>query len=301
MLNTPVSKLISVIPDVVSILGDYSSISINSVMPIGEADENSLSWIRADIVNKIEIANSTKAGLVICEESGDIDFSIYATNKKCFVITKNAKLAVIRIVELIYPKQKSGIHESVVIASNARIGLNVTIGPNSNIGDSFIGDNVKIGMNCIIHDRVCISNGAFIHDNSIIGGEGFNYVKDNLGISIKFPYIGGVEIGSNVEIGSFSYISSGVLGKTKIDSGAKIGQYCYIGGNVFIGLNTHIRTRSTICGSAKVGTEVMIAPAVTIRDDISIGNNSIIGMGSIVTKNVPSGETWYGNPATKRK
>ena len=38
----------------------------------------------------------------------------------------------------------------------------------------------------------------------------------------------------------------------------------------------------------------------TLRDGITIGENSIIGMGSVVTKNVPDNETWIGSPAKKK-
>jgi acetyltransferase-like isoleucine patch superfamily enzyme len=36
---------------------------------------------------------------------------------------------------------------------------------------------------------------------------------------------------------------------------------------------------------------------VTILGDVAIGGNSIIGAGSVVTKNIPSGQIWAGNPA----
>ena len=38
----------------------------------------------------------------------------------------------------------------------------------------------------------------------------------------------------------------------------------------------------------------------TIRDGITIGENSVVGMGSLVTKNIPDNEIWIGSPARKK-
>jgi len=42
---------------------------------------------------------------------------------------------------------------------------------------------------------------------------------------------------------------------------------------------------------AAIGMGSVILPAVTV------GECALIGAGSVVTKNVPAGERWYGNPA----
>ena len=36
---------------------------------------------------------------------------------------------------------------------------------------------------------------------------------------------------------------------------------------------------------------------MTILGNVIIGDGSIIGAGSVVTKNIPSGQIWAGNPA----
>ncbi len=59
------------------------------------------------------------------------------------------------------------------------------------------------------------------------------------------------------------------------------------------------RTHATplvIGAGAWVGAHSIILPQVT-----SIGERAVIGAGSVVTKNVPAGELWAGNPAVKRR
>lgn len=46
-----------------------------------------------------------------------------------------------------------------------------------------------------------------------------------------------------------------------------------------------------ICSGAFIGTNTIIC------NTIRIGKNSIIGAGSVVTKNIPDNEIWAGNPA----
>lgn len=42
-----------------------------------------------------------------------------------------------------------------------------------------------------------------------------------------------------------------------------------------------------------------IGAAATILPGVTIGEKAVIGAGAVVTKNVPDGETWVGNPARK--
>lgn len=52
-------------------------------------------------------------------------------------------------------------------------------------------------------------------------------------------------------------------------------------------------------GRIDVGENCFVGTGVTILPDVIIGNNCIIGANSLVTKDIPSGEVWGGNPARK--
>lgn len=116
-------------------------------------------------------------------------------------------------------------------------------------------------------------------------------------------------IGENCNICSHCLIENDVrIGdNVTIKCGVQLWNGIVIEDNVFIGANvtfcndkypisknrmfTILPTR--ICEGASIGSGSTILPGITI------GKNAMIGAGSVVTKNVPDGEVWFGNPATK--
>ena len=112
------------------------------------------------------------------------------------------------------------------------------------------------------------------------------------------------EIGSGTKIGAFVEIGAGVfVGKQcKIQSHAFIPPGIIIGDGVFIGPGViFCNTKHPMTGEKYLATfvqdNVVIGAGCTILPGLILGKNSVIGAGSVVTKNVPAGETWYGNPA----
>lgn len=77
-------------------------------------------------------------------------------------------------------------------------------------------------------------------------------------------------------------------------SGNHIGHHSIIEDNVFF--TSHV----VMSGHCHIKNKAFLGVNSTLRDGITIGENSIIGMGSLVTKSVPDNETWIGSPAKKR-
>jgi len=107
-----------------------------------------------------------------------------------------------------------------------------------------------------------------------------------------------MEIGDNSSISSYTTIYAAF--------GVKIGKNCLISSNCGISSINHIqnslnRRRDDIeglfCKPVIIGDNVWIGMNACILPGIEIGDNSIIGSGSVVTRNVPSNEVWAGNPA----
>ena len=89
-------------------------------------------------------------------------------------------------------------------------------------------------------------------------------------------------------------------------SSIKIGNYCNIGGNVFIWdtdfhpLNMEerrISSQNIRSSPIIIEDDVFIGANSIILKGVSIGQGSIVGAGSVVTKNIPPMEIWAGNPA----
>jgi len=139
-----------------------------------------------------------------------------------------------------------------------------------------------------------------------------------LGKDVKihaFVNLYGCSIGDNTRIGVFVEIQKGakVGNNCKISSHTFICEGVIIKDNVFIGHNvTFINDKypKAINPDGRLQTEedwtvvptlidegASIGSSVTILCGINIGKGAIVGAGSLVTKDIPAGEIWAGNPA----
>jgi UDP-3-O-[3-hydroxymyristoyl] glucosamine N-acyltransferase len=267
----------------------------NKVSTLENAESDSLIWISPQKENFQEIINTTKAGCIIC------DFKIIELleipKEKSVLFVENPRLTFLRICKELFTKPiVNGIHKTTTVNSKARISENVYIGPNCYIGECIISDGVQIIGNCFINDNVIIGKNVQIGANCSIGLDGFGYQMNEEKVWEKFPHIGGVIIEDNVEIGSNTCIDRGTIGDTIIKKGVKIDNLVHIAHNVFIGESSMVIANAMIGGSTKIGENVWIAPSSSIRDGVELEDSSFIGLGAVITKSIPNGQVWVGNP-----
>ncbi len=119
-------------------------------------------------------------------------------------------------------------------------------------------------------------------------------------IYIEPPFFS--DFGMNTTIGSNFYANFGL---TILDCGrVTIGDNVMIGPNVDIYAVTHpidIASRAlgrhiSSTGEVRIGNNVWIGGKSTIMMGVTIGDNSIIGAGSVVTKDIPANVIAVGNP-----
>jgi UDP-3-O-[3-hydroxymyristoyl] glucosamine N-acyltransferase len=196
-------------------------------------------------------------------------------------------------------KLERGVHigANVIVEKGVWIKPNTVILANSFVGtDSIIGENSFIYPNVTIRENVEIGNNEVVHSGTVIGADGFGYVKEK-GIHHKIPQIGKVKIEDNVEIGANVTIDRATLGVTRIGKGTKIDNLVQIGHNVEIGKNCIIVAQVGIGGSTKIGNDTIIAGQAGLAGHIQIGNRVVIGAQSGVTKSVPDDTAVFGYPA----
>ncbi len=188
-------------------------------------------------------------------------------------------------------KKHSYISEKAKIGENVRIGIGCIIE-----GNVFIGENTEIHHNVVIRNKTKIGKNCMIHSGTIIGEYGFGYIVNESGEKEMLKHYGGVRIEDNVHIGDNCIIIRGAIDDTVIHSGAKLNTLVHVAHNDSIGKRTLITSPCHICGSVTIGNDCHIA-GVIIRNQKNVGNNVVVGLGAVVVKDVEEGTTVVGNPA----
>lgn len=195
--------------------------------------------------------------------------------------------------------------EGVHVGATAVVGAGATIGKNSVISAGVIvGDGCRIGEDCWLHPRVTLYPGVtladrvILHAGVVIGGDGFGYVFNGKSYE-KFPQLGTVEIGDDVEIGANTTVDRGALGVTRIGSGCKIDNLVQVGHNVIMGEHTVIASLVGISGSCEIGHHVTFAGQVGLGDHVRIEPGVVLGgqCGVLPHKTVKRGQVMWGTPA----
>lgn len=159
---------------------------------------------------------------------------------------------------------------NLIIQGEVSIDEGSYIGPNTLLNNVKIGKNVQIKSHCVIEDAIIADNcmiGPFAHirpgtvlEKNVKVGNFVELKKAHLGAETKvnhLSYVGDAKVGKDVNIGAGT-ITCNYDGKNK--------SVTHIGDHAFIGSNT-----------------ALVAP-------VSIGENAVIGAGSVITKEAPAGE-----------
>jgi sugar O-acyltransferase (sialic acid O-acetyltransferase NeuD family) len=148
-----------------------------------------------------------------------------------------------------------------------------------------------------------------LHDfNCGIISVGDNWIRDFIyehinNIYPAFTFVNAIHpsviIGNNVQIGKGVVAMAGVI----FNPGAKIGDFTFFATGAQIEHDCTIENFASVSAGSVLGGHVSIKSfaavtlGVTILDRLSIGYNSVVGSGSLVTKDIPDNVLSYGNPA----
>lgn len=143
------------------------------------------------------------------------------------------------------------------------------IHPLADVKSNNIGSDTNIWQFCVVMPDAVIGSNCNICANVVIENE--------------------VIIGDNVTIKSGVQIWDGVTLEDNV----------FIGPNVTFTNDRYPRSKNLdwkqetilIKSGASIGANSTILPGITI------GENAMVGAGSVVTKDIPAGELWIGNPA----
>jgi len=189
-------------------------------------------------------------------------------------------------------------YETCKIYENVEIGKGAVIGDFVIIGHPSRGKRpgelkTIIGKNAVIRSHSVIYAGNIVGDNFQTGHGTMireeNRIGDNVSIGTGSVVEHHVRIGDGVRIHSQAFIPE----ETTLEAG------CWIGPNVVItnaryplspGVKSSLRG-ATVRKNAKIGANATLLPGVVI------GENALVGAGTVVTRDVPAGKVVVGNPA----
>ena len=294
--------------DIIRFLGDnvisvYGNVSddmvIDNIPDANTVTETSLDWVNSSRENKQYLADNSISHVLVVDRTIQYTSVMEKQNKILLVVKKPRGIMAHIASHFFVTKQEPGIHPSAVIDANAFIDGTSHIGAGCIVGKARIGAGTVLMPNVVIYDDVVIGENCLIQAGAIIGTDGLGCVRDAEGKLTKFPHLGGVVIGDDVEIGANCQVAKGAFSDTIIENGCKINGLCFIAHNSHLEENVWITGDTMLCGSVHVKRNSTIFSNVIIREQRVIGEGVTIGMGSVVTKNVPEGETWVGNPAHK--
>ena len=185
----------------------------------------------------------------------------------------------------------------VYIDCDVALGQDTTVLPNTHItGESVIGSGCTIGPNSIIdNSRVgdgCEVVSSVVRDSTL-------EARVDVG---PFSHIrGGSHIESGVHVGTSAEIKNSRLGR-----GTKMGHFSYMG-DAILGANVNVGAGAITCnfdGEAKhetvIGRDAFIGSDTMLVAPVKIGDGAATGAGSVVTRDVPDGSTALGVPARIR-
>lgn len=326
------------------------SYSLEEIKDIIGGILNKVEDVKIDKLSPPLLADSTTLALALSE---DEIHNLHMSDAKAAIVpigvtiehistieVEKPRLAMMKLLHLFYipPEAPSGVHPSAVVHPEAKLGENVSIGPNAVISrgveigrgtkvlaNTYIGQETKIGENCIFHpgvnisDFIKIGNNVTINQGASIGADGYSFVTETPSTVeaargdmdpdevkaqqkiYKIPSIGSVEIHDDVEIGANATVDRGTVENTVIGKGTKIDNLVMIAHNCKVGENCMIISQVGMAGSCNIGDRVVLAGQVGMADHINIGSDSIVMAQSGVSKDLPSKSIVMGYPAVPRR
>jgi UDP-3-O-[3-hydroxymyristoyl] glucosamine N-acyltransferase len=253
---------------------------ICAVAPLQEAGEGDLTFSRLSPLSKSNVA------VLICSPECEL-------LSGSIIKSANPRLDFARALTLLQSSLGFELpdHEPIVDPS-AEIGRNVVIERGVSIGP---GSRIEHGV--VLHRGVTIGRNCTIRANSVIGGDGFGFERDESGKPVRLTHLGSVVVHDEVEIGALNTVARGALGDTSVGARTKTDDHVHIAHNVTVGEDCLITACAEISGSVRIGDRVWLGPNCSIMQKVTIGDDAVVGLGAVVTRSVSAGCTVTGNPA----
>ena len=283
-------------------IDDNYDFEVDTASYIGAPRSNTFMFISKKVGKLLSALEDVEQCLIFAEDG--LEVAIHLKEKHCFVFSENPQLAYARFAiaflnarnaedRKIPLKQENGSY----VSESASIGENAYIEPGCYIGPGVvIGKNAQLFKGTVIKNSV-IGDNFIANEYAVVGAFGFTMAEDENGNKLRIPTLGRVVIGDNVEVGAHDNISCGSGGDTVIEDNVKIDALVHIGHDAHLKKNVEITAAGIIGGFDVLEEHAYVGINAVLRNRITIGSNTTVGMGSTVTKSFPDNLVIAGNPA----
>ena len=314
------------------LMGD-GRVEVSAVASLPSATPDDLVFVEDE--KHLALALQSRAGAIIAGEfaakPAATAFAAANPSHRPLLISDHPKLAFARAARFLGESlgdaaapdgttPQSGVHSTAVVHPSAVLGAGVSvearaviseqarIGDHTKIGAGCaIGTGASIGRDCQIYPNVTIYRGTtlgdrvIVHAGAVLGSDGFGYVRDRKsGHYEKFPQVGRLVIGDDVEIGANATIDRGALDETRIRRGTKIDNLVHIGHNCQIGEDVVIAAQTGLSGSIVIENGVVLGGQVGIGEHARIEEGVMLGgQGGVLPNKILRGKgvAFWGTPA----
>jgi UDP-N-acetylglucosamine acyltransferase len=187
------------------------------------------------------------------------------------------------------------IHPTAIIHPGAEIAAGVGVGPYS-----VIGEGVRIGEGCVLHNNVTLTGPAVIGArNTFFTGACIGGVTQDLKYTGEPTYL---EIGDDNVFRECTTVNRGTLpgAKTVIGHHNLFLAYCHIAHDCMVGNHVIFSNNGTLAGHVVVEDYVILGGLTAVHQFCRLGKHAITGGCSKIVQDVPPFMIVDGNPAEVR-
>jgi UDP-3-O-[3-hydroxymyristoyl] glucosamine N-acyltransferase len=274
---------------VIGVAGD-GGLVVEGVAALGASDDRCLYWSNGELSADQRESLSLRSGCLLIAPGGSGLIGELGTCRVLEVSDPRAALA--RVLGLIQTLGRqppwvdarhiaadAQVSPLAVVEGNVTIGEGVQVAPFCVVGpDVSIGRGSVLDAGVRIHPRVSIGEESTIGANTVLGQQGFGFVRDGSGNKTRIPQLAGVVIGSHVEIGPLGRFECGTLTPTTVEDHAKIGSGVGVGHGARVARGASLVGSAVLGGSSVVGPEAWVGLNSTVRDGRRIGARALVGM-----------------------
>ena len=279
------------------LIGD-PDVEVTRLGTLAAAGSDALSFLASEAYKKQ--LPLTKAAAVVLRAADADDCPVAA------LVTDDPYASYARMARAICPPPAyaPGVHPSAVVAGSATLAASVHVAANAVIDEgavigenTYVGPGVVVGPGCTIGSDcrllanatlvrdVTVGDRCIFHPGAVVGSDGFGNAMTPAGW-LKVPQVGGVSIGSDVEIGACTTIDCGAIDDTVLGDGVRIDNQVQIGHNVRIGEHTAMAAGVAVAGSARIGSRCLLAGMVGINGHIEICDGVTVLGKAMVSKSI---------------